>query len=71
MAQRSAAEIRDSIEANRQELAVSLDHLRGEVARVTDWRGQVQRHQRELAMGAAAVGVLMVLRGRRRRKRRR
>jgi hypothetical protein len=71
MAQRSANEIRDSIETNRQELAVSLESLRGEVARVTDWRGQIQRHQRELAMGAAAVGVLMVLRGRRRRKRRR
>ncbi len=71
MAQRSPAEIRDSIESNRQELAVSLEHLRGEVTRITDWRGQIQRHQRELAMGAAAVGVLMVLRGRRRRKRRR
>jgi hypothetical protein len=71
MAQRSPAEIRDSIESNRQELAVSLENLRGEVARVTDWRGQIQRHQRELVMGAAAVGVLMVLRGRRRRKRRR
>jgi len=71
MAQRTPAEIRSSIEANRQELVVSVDRLRGEVARVTDWRGQLQRHQRELAMGAAAVGVLMVLRGRRRRKRRR
>jgi hypothetical protein len=71
MAQRTPAEIRSSIEANRQELVVSVDRLRGEVARVTDWRGQLQRHQRELAMGAAAVGVLMVMRGRRRRKRRR
>jgi hypothetical protein len=71
VAQRSPAEIRDSIESNRQELAVSLEHLRGEVTRITDWRGQIQRHQRELVMGAAAVGVLMVLRGRRRRKRRR
>lgn len=71
MAQRSPAEIRDSIESNRQELAVSLEHLRGEVTRVTDWRGQIQSHQRELAMGAAAVGVLLLLRGRRRRKRRR
>jgi hypothetical protein len=71
MAQRSPAEIRDSIESNRQELAVSLETLRGEVARVTDWRGQIQRHQRELAIGAAAVGTLMLLRGRRRRKRRR
>jgi hypothetical protein len=71
MSQRSVDEIRNSMESNRQELAVSLDHLRGEVARVTDWRGQIQRHQRELAMGAAAVGTLMLLRSRRRRKRRR
>jgi hypothetical protein len=71
MAQRSPAEIRDSIENNRQELAVSLEKLRGEVTRITDWRGQIQRHQRELAIGAAAVGTLMLLRGRRRRKRRR
>ncbi len=71
MAQRSPAEIRDSIESNRRELAVSLEQLHGEVTRITDWRGHVQRHQRELVMGAAAVGVLMVLRRRRRRKRRR
>jgi hypothetical protein len=71
MAQRSTTEIRDSIESNRRELAVSLETLHGEVTRITDWRGHVQRHQRELVMGAAAVGVVMLLRGRRRRKRRR
>jgi hypothetical protein len=71
MAQRSPAEIRDSIENNRQELALSLETLRGEVARITDWRGQIQRHQREIAIGAAAVGTLMLLRGRRRRRKRR
>ncbi len=71
MAQRSPTEIRDSIENNRRELAVSLETLHGEVTRITDWRGHVQRHQRELVMGAAAVGVVMLLRGRRRRKRRR
>jgi hypothetical protein len=71
MAQRSTTEIRDSIENNRRELAVSLETLHGEVTRITDWRGHVQRHQRELVMGAAAVGVVMLLRGRRRRKRRR
>jgi hypothetical protein len=70
MAQRSTAEIRSSIETNRQELVVSVDRLRGEVARVTDWRAQIQSHQRELAIGAAAVGVLMLARRRRRRKRR-
>ncbi len=71
MAQRSPTEIRDSIESNRRELALSLETLHGEVTRITDWRGHVQRHQRELIMGAAAVGVVMLLRGRRRRKRRR
>jgi hypothetical protein len=70
MTQRSPAEIRSTMEVNRQELVVSVDRLRGEVARVTDWRGYVQRHQRELAMGAAAVGVIMLTRRRRRRKRR-
>jgi hypothetical protein len=69
MAQRSAAEIRDSIESNRAELAVSLNRLHGEVARITDWRGQLERHQREVAIGVAVVGVLLM--GRRRRKRRR
>jgi hypothetical protein len=68
MAQRSAAEIRSSIEENRTGLAVSLNNLHGEVARITDWRGQLQRHQREIAIGATVVGVLLL--GRRRRKRR-
>jgi hypothetical protein len=68
VAQRSAAEIRSSIESNRTELAVSLNRLHGEVARITDWRGQLERHQREVAIGVAVVGVLLF--GRRRRKRR-
>jgi hypothetical protein len=68
MSGRSPAEIRESIEANRAELVVSVDQLRGEVARLTDWRGQVERHQRELMIGAAAVGVLMGLRRRRRKR---
>jgi len=67
MAQRSAAEIRSSIESNRAELAVSLDRLHGEVARVTDWRGQLERHRREVMIGAAVASVLLL--GMRRRKR--
>lgn len=72
MAQRSAEEIRSSIEANRQELAVSVDRLRNEVARVTDWRAHVERHRTEITAGAAAVGLLVavrLMRGRRRRRR--
>jgi hypothetical protein len=67
MAQRSPVEIRNSIEANREELAVSLERLRGEVAHLTDWRGHVQRHRRELLIGAAVVGVVLGARLLRRR----
>jgi hypothetical protein len=72
MAQRTPEEIRSSIEANRMELAVSVDRLRGEVTRLTDWRGQVERHRSEITAGAAVVGLLLgarMLRGRRRRRR--
>jgi hypothetical protein len=69
MAQRSATEIRDSIESNREQLAVSLNNLHGEVTRITDWRGQLERHQREITIGVAVVGVLLL--GRRRRRKRR
>lgn len=70
MSSRSAAEIRSSIESNRAELAVSLDRLHREVARVTDWRSQLQRHRREVMVGAAVAGTLLLLGVRRRRKRR-
>jgi hypothetical protein len=71
MATRSADEIRRSIESNRMELAVSVDRLRGEVARITDWRAHVERHRSEITLGAAAVGMLMATRMVRRRRRRR
>jgi hypothetical protein len=71
MAQRSPAEIRNSIEENRMELAVSLDRLRGEVAYLTDWRGHIERHQSELVAGATVLGLLLGGRMLRRRRRRR
>jgi hypothetical protein len=69
MTQRSAAEIRSSMESNRMELALSVDRLRGEVTRMTDWRGYVERHRTELGAGAAVVGLLIGGRLLRRRKR--
>jgi hypothetical protein len=72
MAQRSPAEIRSSIETNRAELALSVQRLRGEVERITDWRSQLERHRPELLAGAAVVGALVagrLLLGRRRRRR--
>ena len=75
MPQRSAEEIRRSIESNRAELALSLERLRGEVAEVTDWRKQIMRHQRTVLIGAAVAGFMIgggfaALGGLRRRRRR-
>ena len=70
MAQRTPAEIRNSIEANRVGLAVSIGQLRGEVERLTDWRGQIERHRTELTIGAAVVGLVLGARMMRRRRRR-
>ncbi len=71
MAGRSAAEIRSSIETNREELAVSIVKLRGEVTHLTDWRGHIARHERELKIGGAVVVGLLVTSGLLRRRRRR
>jgi hypothetical protein len=78
MPARTPEQIRASIEQNRQELAISLVHLRGEVAALTDWRGQLRTHKREALVGAAVAGFVIgggiaglggVLLGRRRRRR--
>lgn len=78
MANRTPEEIRASIQANRAELAVSVDRLRAEVATLTDWRGQIELHRKEVLMGAAIAGFVIgggiaaiVGGGRRRRRRRR
>jgi hypothetical protein len=69
MPARSAEEIRNSIENNRMELAVSVERLRGEVTRLTDWRTHVERHRSEIALGAAVVGLFIGGRMLRRRRR--
>ena len=59
MPDRSAIEIRASIEENRRELARSLDRLQVEVARITDWRGQLREHRQEALIGAAVAGFVI------------
>jgi hypothetical protein len=59
MSQRSAAEIRDSIQANRAALGVSLERLQGQVAELTDWRSQFYRHRGEVLIGAAVAGFVI------------
>jgi Protein of unknown function (DUF3618) len=59
MPTRSPDEIRASIEANRQELGSSLEKLRQEVVRVTDWRSQLRRHQTQVMIGAGVAGFVI------------
>jgi hypothetical protein len=77
MATRSPEEIRASIEQNRAELGQSLERLRGEVVRLTDWRGQLRVHQPQAVIAAGVAGFVVgggiaalggVVFGRRRKK---
>ncbi len=56
---RTPEEIRASIEQNRLELGSSLERLRLEVVRVTDWRSQLQRHQKQAMIGAGVAGFVL------------
>jgi hypothetical protein len=56
---RTPDEIRASIEANRVELGTSLEKLRQEVVRATDWRSQLRRHQRQAMIGAGVAGFVL------------
>lgn len=63
---RSASQIRRDIDLQRRDLGASVEILRGRVAELTDWRGQMQEHRSQLITGAAiagfAIGGLMMLR---------
>jgi hypothetical protein len=56
---RTPEEIRQSIEANRAELAVAVERLRGEVVKATDWRAHLERHKKEVLIGAAVTGFVL------------
>ena len=58
-AARTPEEIRRSIEANRTDLALAVETLRGEVAKATDWKAQLRMHQREIVIGAAVAGFVL------------
>jgi hypothetical protein len=80
MPTRTPEQIRASIEDNRQELAISIQRLRGEVVELADWRKQLTVHRTEALVGAAVAGFVLgggmaalggALFGSRRRRRRR
>ena len=75
-AARTPEEIRRSIEANRAELGLAVEKLRGEVAEVADWRKHLRNNQKQVMIGAAVAGFVLgggvaamtgLLMGRRRR----
>jgi hypothetical protein len=75
-AARTPEEIRRSIEANRAELGLAVERLRGEVAEVADWRKHLRNNQKQVLIGAAVAGFVLgggvaamtgLLTGRRRR----
>jgi len=57
--QRSPEEIRRDIEQHRRELGDAVNRLRGDVARATDWRGQIVRNQQKVLIGAAVAGFVI------------
>jgi len=59
MPARTPEEIRASIERNREELGTSVERLRGEVAVLTDWRGQLVKHQKNVTIAAAVAGFVI------------
>ena len=76
-ATRTPEEIQRSIEANRAELGLAVERLRGEVAEVADWRKHLRNNQKQVLIGAAVAGFVLgggigaltgLLSGRRRRR---
>ena len=58
-ATRSPEEIRRSIEANRAQLGLAVEKLRGEVAEATDWRKHLRNNQKQVLIGAAVAGFVL------------
>lgn len=56
---RTPDEIRASIEANRKELGTSMERLQKDIAVLTDWRGQLVKHQKQAVIGAAVAGFVI------------
>jgi hypothetical protein len=59
MPTRTPDEIRASIVQNREQLGVSLERLRGEVVRLTDWRSQLRQHQQQAMIAAGIAGFVV------------
>ena len=67
---RSAAQIRNDIVREREQLSREVDALRNRWSEVTDVKRQIRKHRTQLLIGAVAVGFVVggaIAFGRRRR----
>ena len=58
-ATRTPEEIQRSIEANRAQLGLAVERLRGEVAEAADWRKHLRNNQKQVMIGAAVAGFVL------------
>lgn len=56
---RSPEEIRASIEANRAQLGIAVEKLRGEVVEATDWRRHLRENHQQVVGIAAGLGFVL------------
>ena len=56
---RSAADVRQDIETEREQLAQAVDSLRGEADKARDFGAKLEQNLPALAAGACAVGFVL------------
>lgn len=56
---RTPEEIRESIVKRRTQLVTAVEELQQEAERLADWRSQLRKHRRKLAVAAFAGGFLV------------
>jgi hypothetical protein len=56
---RTPEEIRASLEARRSELSNSIELLRDDVTELSDWREQIRRNQKAVAIAVGVTGFVL------------
>ena len=59
MPARTPEQIRESVETTRQELVFSVNDLQSKVRQLTNWRGQLAEHRKQVIIGAAVAGFVV------------
>jgi hypothetical protein len=59
MPARTPDQIRESVETTRQELVFSVNDLQSKVRQLTNWRGQLAEHRKQVIIGAAVAGFVL------------